>query len=108
MADKDCRQRGGVPTRKLGRPSWSTIFVEADLAGEIRQGWPTRTVDKEGASRPENLVVHPRRQSLSRPTSQVRFDKDGRQGLSTKRGRPDQKTWSSILVDNLCRGRPRR
>src|SRR6185369_5961776 len=34
--------------RKPRRSSWSTIFVEADAGGEIRQGWSTRTVDKEG------------------------------------------------------------
>jgi len=43
---------------KLGRSSWPTIFVDADLAGEIRQGWPTRTVDQEtkkDRAEPQNL-----------------------------------------------------
>src|SRR5262245_14238041 len=36
---------------KLGRPTLSIIFVDAGPVGEIRQGLPTRTVDKEGSFR---------------------------------------------------------
>src|SRR5215468_1464541 len=43
----DQEDRPGL--RKLGRPTWSTIFVDGDRAGEIRQGLPTKTADQEGA-----------------------------------------------------------
>src|SRR6185369_12278059 len=55
--DKDGRP--GLPTKKdrsnqrrLGRWSWSPIFVDEGPPGWTRQGWPTRIADKEGSFKP--------------------------------------------------------
>src|SRR5215813_389374 len=85
--------------RKLGRPTSSGIFVDANVAGEIRQGWPTKTADQEEC---------PELRKLGRLTwSTIFVDANVageiRQGWPTKTADEEgssrtQKTWSSNFV----------